>query len=251
MHDTRVNLSPGRRFMSDLSWLALRVPTSVLKRTVDFGPVTLARAAALNSIPWSVIVAKAYGLASRDHPILRRSYAPWPRAHLHQASNSTATIIVSRIWQEDSAVLFARIPDPEARSLVALADELRAAVETPIEAFHSFRSLRILARFPRFIRRTVWWYAFNSGFQRPRFFGTFGVTTLGHRGLSHIVPFAPVTSALAIGPFTALGTAEVTVAFDHRVMDGLDVADAMDAFEAHLNGSVLAELQTLAGEMLS
>lgn len=231
--------------MTDLSWLALRVPTSVLKRTIDIGPLAAARAASFEPIPWPVIVAKAYGLASRDHAFLLRSYAPWPRAHLHEAPYSTATIMISRVWDEDSATLFARIPEPEAKSLVALAAELRAAVETPVETFHSFRALRILRRLPRVVRRAVWWYAFNSGFQRPRFFGTFGVTILGQRGLSHLVPLAPVTSALTLGPIAACGTAEVTVAFDHRVMDGVHVADAMDAFEVHLHGPVLAELRAL------
>ncbi len=231
--------------MSDLSWLALRVPTSVLKRTIDLSSLSAARIAGGERIPWPVIVAKAYGLASLEHTFLRRSYVPWPRAHLCEAPHSTATIMISRMWGEDSAALFARIPEPETKSLVEIAAELQAAVETPVETFHSFRALRILGRLPRVVRRAVWWYAFNSGYQRPRFFGTFGITILGQRGLSHLVPLAPVTSALALGPISDNGRADVTIAFDHRVMDGMHVADAMDAFEAHLHGTVLAELRGL------
>ncbi|PTM48451.1 2-oxo acid dehydrogenase subunit E2 [Phreatobacter oligotrophus] len=246
MPNSRIELSPGRRFMADLSWLALKVPTSVLKRTIDLGPLSEARAASAESVPWPLIVAKAYGLTSRDHAFLRRSYVPWPHAHLSEAPYSIATVMVWRVWGGDSAALFARIIEPEAKPLVGLAAELRAAVETPIEEFHSFRALRILDRLPRFVRRIAWWYAFNSGFQRPRFFGTFGVTILGQRGLTHLVPLAPVTSAITVGPIGASGAADVTVAFDHRVMDGVHVADALDAFENHLNGPILAELRALA-----
>jgi len=47
--NSRIELSPGRRFMADLSWLALKVPTSVLKRTIDLGPLSEARAASAES----------------------------------------------------------------------------------------------------------------------------------------------------------------------------------------------------------
>ncbi len=92
---------------------------------------------------------ESYGLASLEHTFLRRSYVPWPRAHLCEAPHSTATIMISRMWGEDSAALFARIPEPETKSLVEIAAELQAAVETPVETFHSFRALRILGRLPR------------------------------------------------------------------------------------------------------
>jgi hypothetical protein len=249
MPDRSLALSPARKFMTDLGWLAMRVPLSVMKRTISIGDAQAARTAASIRIPWPLVFAKAYGLASQDCPALRRSYVPFPRQHLHEAEHSTATVIVERDWDGARAVLYARLRAPETKSLQALADELRAAVEAPFATFHAFRAVRITARLPRPLRRALWWYAFNSGRHRPRFFGTFGLTTLGRRGMSHVYPTSPVTSVLTMGPFQQDGRVEVTIGFDHRVLDGADVADAIEAFERHLNCAVAGELRTLRPQL--
>jgi pyruvate/2-oxoglutarate dehydrogenase complex dihydrolipoamide acyltransferase (E2) component len=48
------------------------------------------------------------------------------------------------------------------------------------------------------------------------------------------------------GPIAADGTVEVFFSFDHRVMDGMAGAKAVQALERMLHGPVLAELQASA-----
>jgi hypothetical protein len=246
MKGRRLPLSPGRRFIADLSWLANRVPQGVIRRTIAIAAVREARAAAETRLPWTVIFAKAYGLAARDLPQLRRTFATFPWPHLFEGRHSVASIIIERAWEGEASVLYARIKQPEAKSLAEIAGELSLALTTPVETFHAFRAMRIANRLPRPLRRLLWLYAFNSGPQRPKFFGTFGLTALGHRGVSMNYPVSPVTTVLTFGPIAADGAVEVTIGFDHRAMDGAAVADAIDALERHLNGAVAEELRGLA-----
>ena len=53
-------------------------------------------------------------------------------------------------------------------------------------------------------------------------------------------------SFLNYGPIAADGTVEVFFSFDHRVMDGMAGAQAVQALERMLHGPVLAELQACA-----
>jgi hypothetical protein len=245
MKGVRQKLSPGRRFIADLSWLAKSVPQGVMQRTISIAAVQAARAEPVPHIPWVIVFAKAYGLAAADHPALRRSYArvPWP--HLFQADRSVASIMMERDWNGETAVLCARIKHPDEKPLAEMAAELERLRTAPIDSLRSLRSMRIANRMPLLLRRLLWWWMFNNGSQRATFFGTFGLTTLGRRGISMSYPVSPVTTVLVPGPFRPDGTIELTIGFDHRVMDGAAVADAFDALERHLNTTVAAELRAM------
>jgi hypothetical protein len=245
MKGARLKLSPGRRFIADLSWLAKGVPQGVVRRTISVAAAQAARAGAEPRIPWVILLAKAYGLAAAASPTLRRSYArlPWP--HLFEAERSVASIMIERDWGGETAVLYARIKHPDEKPLVAMAAELEALRAEPVEKLRSLRSMRIANRMPLLVRRLLWWWMFNSGSQRGTFFGTFGITTLGARGVSMNYPVSPVTAVLVPGPFMPDGTMELTLGFDHRVMDGSAVADALDALELHLCTTVADELRAM------
>jgi hypothetical protein len=245
MKGIRLQLSPGRRFIADLSWLAKGVPQGVMQRTISVAAAQAARAGATPRIPWVIIFAKAYALAAAGCPALRQSYTrlPWP--HLFQAERSVASIMMERDWDGQTAVLCARIKHPEEKSLAAMAAELEALRTQPVASLRSLRSMRIANRMPLLLRRALWWWMFNRGSQRATFFGTFGLTTLGSRGIAMSYPVSPVTTVLVPGPFQPDGTLEMTIGFDHRVMDGAAVADAFDALERHLNTTVAAELRAM------
>lgn len=245
MKGRTISLSPGRRFIADLSWLAVKVPQGVVRRTISLGQVREARAAAGVAVPWTIIFAKAWALAARDCAPLRQTYAriPWP--HLYETDQSVASVIVERDWGGEAALVAAKLKRPEDRPLPDLAEELNHALTAPIEGHRHFRSMVRVNRLPLLLRRALWWFAFNAGPQRPKFFGTFGITVLGHRGVSVNYPVSPVTTVLTLGPFQDNDTVEVTVGFDHRVMDGAPIANAFDLLEARLNGAVADELRAL------
>jgi hypothetical protein len=243
MKGRSIPLSPARRLMADLSWLANRVPQGVLRRRIAIADVRAARASAATRVPWTVIFAKAYALAARDCPSLRRTYAtiPWP--HLYETEQSVASIIIEREWDGEPGLVPARIKNPEDKPLAAITAEVEAARLTPMAAHKPFRSMLRTNLLPWPLRRVLWWIAFNAGPQRHKFFGTFGLTALGHRGLSINYPVSPVTTVLTIGPFEAADVVEITIGFDHRTMDGAAVADAFDALERHLATTLASELR--------
>jgi hypothetical protein len=238
-------LSPARRFIADLSWLANRVPIGVIRRTINVKNVRDARKAAITPIPWTILFAKAYALVAKDCPPLRQTYATLPWPHLYEVEQSVASIIIERDWDGSPGLFPAKIKNIAEKSLDAIAAELNLALTAPVRDHKPFRTLLRVNRLPLLIRRFLWWFAFNAGPQRHKFFGTFGMSVLGHMNTSVNYPVSPVTTFITYGPFQPDGTVEVTMGFDHRTMDGAIVAQAMGLVEEALNGVISDELRGL------
>jgi hypothetical protein len=102
------------------------------------------------------------------------------------------------------------------------------------------------SRYPLPVRRLLWWLGLNlSGRNRVRTFGSFGLTTVGSAGaeIRHLIAVVP--TCLTYGPLGPDGGVTVGLQFDHRVMDGATVAEALADLERTLCGEVLAELHSL------
>ena len=69
------------------------------------------------------------------------------------------------------------------------------------------------------------------------------MASLGAAGL-HIL--SPLTTTINYGAFEPDGTLDVRLAYDHRVLDGAQVARALRAFEDVLHGEIRDELLALA-----
>ena len=52
---------------------------------------------------------------------------------------------------------------------------------------------------------------------------------------------------MTYGPFDDQGRTRVTIAYDHRLTDGLQIARCLRALEETLNGPLAKELNKLAG----
>ncbi len=245
MNGRTIPLSLSRRFISDLSWLANRVPIGVIRRTINITEIRDARKSATQSIPWTVIFAKAYALVARDCPPLRQTYATLPWPHLYEIDHSVASIIIEREWNGEQCLFPAKIKSPAEKSLLLISLELQRALTAPIQSHKPFKSLLRTSGLPLPIRRLLWWFAFNSGPQRPKFFGTFGMSVMGHLDTSVNYPVSPLTTFLTYGPFQTDGSVEITMGFDHRTMDGAIMAQAIGLLQNALNGPVAAELRAL------
>ncbi len=104
----------------------------------------------------------------------------------------------------------------------------------------------MLARFPAFVRRRVWWWLLNaSGRTRSRYFGTFGVTTVGNWGVESLRPIAPWTLLLHYGVIDSQGRITMRLTYDHRVLDGSGPATALVEMERILQTEIVAELDAL------
>ncbi|MGL4437917.1 MAG: acyltransferase [Bosea sp. (in: a-proteobacteria)] len=239
-----IPLSLPRRFIADLSETRLAVPLGVVRRTINIGRLRQTRRET-PTVPWTILFAKAWALVASDIPALRQTYAKLPWPHLTEADASAATIMIERDWDGEKALFPAKLKRPAERALTDLAHELDRHVNGPVETNRHYAVIMRLTRLPLPIRRLAWWLAFNVGAWRVAYFGTFGISVLGHAGVMIDVPVSPLTSFVSYGPFQPNGDVEIIVAFDHRVMDGGLVAEAMSQLEQVLNTTIIAELQAL------
>ena len=104
----------------------------------------------------------------------------------------------------------------------------------------------MLSAFPTWFRRIAWWLTLNvSGQTRVRRCGTFFLTTVGSRGAEISHPPGFLTSGLTFGPIDEHGRSRVTLAYDHRLLDGRMVADILADLDATLNGAIVHELESM------
>jgi hypothetical protein len=235
MQGRSIPLSPSRTFIADLSHAAVKLPQGILSRRISIKAAATARQACAVKPVWTAMFVKAWAEVARDMPELRRSYLqlPWPRLFEH--SVSVASLMVEREIDGEKVLFPARIKSPAERSLSDITRDIDAAVNKPISEISRNRLILIVSRLPLPLRRFIWWIAFNVPRYRQHFVGTFGVSTVGHLGVSILQPVSPVTTFLGYGPFAEDSTVDITIGFDHRVMDGAVVARAMALLEIKLN----------------
>ncbi|MDB5372402.1 MAG: hypothetical protein JWP04_1044 [Belnapia sp.] len=246
MKGSSVPLSLPRRLATEFSYAARRVPRATLSMRLDLTPLVAARELAAERPPWSALFARAYGLAAQQIPALRQIYVqlPWPR--LYQLPAAVGCVVIARDWQGEPALFFARIKDPGAQPLAEIAARIREAKTAPVESLRDNRRALAVARLPWPLRRLLFWLGLNLGRQVPNWYGSFGVSVLGAERVAISSVIAPWAGFLNYGPIGPDGVAEVFFSFDHRVMDGLAGARALQALERMLLGPVLAELRGLA-----
>ena len=243
----RVSLSLPRRWIADIMHISRAMPVFIAERRLNLAGVVAARAALADPPSWAALFAKAYSLAAAQMPDLRRSFQPWPWAHLFEADVSVASVAVAREFDGEPAVFFGLLTAPDRQTLAQLAAHLQDFKTKPIDEVRPFARLVRYTSYPKPIRRFIWWIGMNlSGRHRAKTVGTFGMTTLSSRGAGLIAVPSPCATTLTYGPVGADGTVEVRLCADHRVIDGLTAARALEALEAHLCGAITGELLTLA-----
>jgi hypothetical protein len=234
--------------MVDLLHFAAAIPTVPVQRRMRLDQVVAARGALADRPPWPALFMKAFARVAAVVPELRRAYVKLPWPHLYEYPTSVCSISVSREYQGEQAVFVGRVRDPARLSLAELGRAVRHLAEGPIEEQKDFvRGLR-LSGLPRPLRRLAWWLGMNVARQRPRYFGTFGISVYSGLGAESLHPISPLTTTMNYGVIAPDGTVDVRIVYDHRVLDGSTVARALVALEAELTGPVLAELRALAAQ---
>ena len=97
------------------------MPSVPVERMSDISAVIAARNACSPRPPWVGILAKAYGIAAREFPELRRVYLKWPWPHLYEFPTSVAVISIDRVYKGEPCVLWRLIKDPASRSIGEIA----------------------------------------------------------------------------------------------------------------------------------
>ena len=243
----KLRLTSPRRFVCDLLAAARQVPGVPMQRRMRLPDVVAARNLRGEHICWSAIFMKAYALVAAERPELRRSYMKFPWPHLYEHAANVASFSLERDYHGEEAVFFAQIPQPEVFSLLELDAFVRYYKNTRLERLRSFRQAMRISRWPRPIRRWLWWLGLNfHGNYRARAFGTFGMSIVASFGAAGLLILSPLTTTLNYGTFEPDGAIDVRLTYDHRVLDGAQVARAMAAMEERLHGPVRDELLALA-----
>jgi hypothetical protein len=194
------------------------------------------------------IFTKAYALLSDETPILRRAYVKLPTPRLYEYPVSTASIVIERDFGDEMAILTLLMRDPAKHSVSEIGRQIRHAKTAPVGEIKSFQRMLDLARWPMPLRRLIWWLGLNIGRQRGNYFGSFGITVYSGLGAESLHPLSPLTATMNWGVIGEDGKVAVRIMYDHRVLDGSQVARALERLEQKLNGALVAELQELAGQ---
>jgi hypothetical protein len=244
-----LGLSLPRRFVCDLLAFARKVPSVPMQRRMHLGDLVAARQSHTPRISWCAIFLKAYSIVAAKRPELRRAYLPFPWPHLYEHPTNVATFSLERNYQGEEGVFFAHVPRPERFSLTELDALVRHFKAAPVDEIESFQRALRLSRLPLPVRRLVWWLGLSvDGMRRAAFFGTFAVSAVASLGAAGLHILSPLTTTLNYGTFDASGAIDVRLAYDHRVLDGANVARAMAALEEVLRGQILDELSKLPQE---
>lgn len=238
-------LSLPRRFVGDLLHFARKVPTVPVEREMNVQRLMAARSAMAKPVSWVAIFTKAYALATRQFPELRRAYMTFPWSRLYEHPFSVASVAVERDYQGEKAVFIGHLRAPENQSLSGLDAHLKKLKEDPVESFGTFRRALRVSRLPWPLRRFIWWMGLNSsGPKRAGRVGTFSVSVYSSFGAGSLHPLSPLTTALTYGVIRTDGAVPVRLVYDHRVMDGATVARALAYTEHVLHTDITAELQS-------
>jgi hypothetical protein len=246
MRGKAVKLSPRRRIVADFLYFAKKVPTVPVERQIHVAAVQAAHARCAEPPHWSAMFTKAFALAAREIPALRRTYLPFPVPHLYEYPVSVGNLAIERTFQGESAVSPLLIKDPAARALADISRAIDHAKSAPLAELKNLRRMLAIARLPWPLRRGLYATILNSGRHRSNHLGTFGLSGFGPYGASPMRAIAPFTSFITYGPFER-GRLNLRGTFDHRVLDGTPMAQALVATEHALNTAILDELKSLEG----
>lgn len=257
-------LDGQRRLVGDIVRLSHRVPIFPVDRVMALADLDAVRRAAVPRIGWSAVFMKAYACVARDRPALRSWYVPWRiltpwrRPRWATSPVSVASLAISRprdprapnlspadLELDPEAIWWARLREPESRSLVELQAAIHRHATAPVEEVFA-RQLELIM-VPGPLRRLILrWNAHAPSMKRALRVGTFSISTLAGEGCANRLHPTFLTTSLTWTPLDDLGRMTVTLLADHRLLDGVPVARALAALEETLQGPIRAELAGLS-----
>ncbi|RMF40853.1 MAG: hypothetical protein D6753_10825 [Planctomycetota bacterium] len=239
-----IGLGQDRAIVMDLLWLARKQPMFPVERWVDVSPLAALRNQMAPKISWAVLFTRAYGIVSRQIPELRQCYGGWLRPAAYQTDSVVVMMSVSRQVDGQERLFFARFLDPDVKSLAALQSDLEWYTREDVG--RAFRQQVTFARMPWIWRRPILWWRHRVALRKRAYrMGTGGISVLAREGVLNRLHPTPLTSSLNYGPVDASGRSWVTLQCDHRLIDGMLAAQALNAIANCLNNEVLRELHSL------
>lgn len=234
----------NRLIVNDIVWLARAVPAFPVERAFDLAAVDRLRRECGRRIGWAAVFVKAYAIVAREMPVLRSWYVPGIFPRIATSSESVASVSISREADGRDALFWARFRSPDRMPLEKLQAAIARHQTEPLEDL--FKRQFELGLLPTWMRRLILrWNRDSGGTKRPTRLGTFSLSTLAGLGVLNRMHPSPLTTSLSYGPLDDAGRCLVTLLCDHRVLDGVPAAKALNRLEAVLHGEIAAELEAL------
>lgn len=231
----------NRRLSWDLLHFNKSVPQCAHSRTMNLAAIAEARSHSAVRISWPALFIKAFAIVAAEVPELRQTWYRWPFAHLYQHPSSNGVLTVQRQFRNAPWLFWGCIEKPEELSLEEIQNRIQQfTTECPKRIF---RQQVRLAGLPTLLRRMIWgWNIHVAKSKRASRLGTFFLSTLAGQETEIQVPPSIQTGCLTYGPLDEGGLCRVTLAYDHRVMDGAAVAGILKCLELTLLETVRPEL---------
>lgn len=240
----RMLLPRSRVLVCDVLRLFQAVPTTAQSRIFKLHRVEETRQQVPQRMSWPAIFLKSYSAVCARNARLCQSWVNWPFPHVVQHTEPVATVAVQRKHAADDWLLWGKIRAPHQVPLRDVQLALDRFTQEPVEDV--FRQQLQLSALPSFLRRFIWWWNLNvSGAKRSKRLGTFLLTTVAGRGAEIEHPPGFLTTSLTYGPLNARNECRVTLAYDHRLMDGAFVAERLAELEEQILSLTLSELEEL------
>lgn len=130
------------------------------------------------------------------------------------------------------------LPDLDRATLHTIQGGVERYRDGDPEQMPEFSAMRMLHRLPSPLARGLYRRAVRSLVRHPQFFGTFAVSSLGHRSVDSFHSVGGTTVTFGVGRITdrpvvragAVVSApmmRLSLSFDHRVIDGAEAADIL------------------------
>jgi hypothetical protein len=242
-----LKLSRGRRLVADIMRFSRSVPQVSVERVAQIPEVVIAREAASPKPGWYPVLLKGFALASTVVPELRRSLITVPYPRLYEHACTVASVTIEREIDGEPIVLAFHVREPERKPLLDIDARFRWMKTAPLNEVGEFRRMLLLSRFPRPLRRLLWWLGLRaSGSWRQKYWGTFATSSTVSGGSTLLSPLCPLTTVFTFGPVQNDGSVLLRLGFDHRVLDGMTAARGLKETENALRTTILDELRSLA-----
>jgi pyruvate/2-oxoglutarate dehydrogenase complex dihydrolipoamide acyltransferase (E2) component len=190
-------------------------------------------------------VLHAVGRVLAEHPEANAAVSGRSRLRVRRYPGVEGKVTFDKRLNGRRIVLSAVIPGLESAPLEDIQGSLDRFRDGTPESLPEWARVQTLDRLPEAIGRTVYRLALGSLRRRPELMGTVAVTSLGHAPVDGFHSVGGTTITVGVGriadrPVARAGEVVISpvmrlsLAFDHRVIDGAEAADVLAGIKSHL-----------------
>lgn len=212
---------------------------------VDATALQAARARSNAQISYVTYMVKAAADVLARHPQARGTLRDGLRPRVVTLPEITAKVLFDKDFNGTRCVAAGTVGAPDKASVAVIQSQIDHYKAAQIDADGPFAPLWKLRRMPLLAVRLIYNLLLGKPERRARFQGTFSVTSVGHKDVRSILPMIATPIGLGMGRIAATPVVRdgnivvapqftLSLAFDHRVLDGALAADLLAEIKLNL-----------------